>query len=247
MLKEERQQAILNVLRMKGKVIVNDLASEYHISKDTVRRDLQEMENQGLLKRVFGGALPHHLPVANYIEREQEESIAKYQVAKKAISLIQENQLIAIDGSSTNKMIAKLLPMNMKLEVLTNSFPIANELANHVNIKVIVLGGDYLHESMTNVGYNATQQLSMFHPDICFLGAHAIDADFGISVPFEVEISIKQQFIATANQVVVLTTPNRIQKRSKYKVADLSDIDILICEDEKIKEIKTLYSQNRIM
>ena len=158
MLKEERQTWILNKLHSSGKVVVSHLAGELKVSEDTIRRDLLDLDQKGQLKRVFGGAIPLEKPVINFFDRETADVALKQQLAMRALEFLEPDQLVAIDGSSTNLQFAKNIPDNLKLTVLTNSYSIAHVCSLKEQIRVIILGGDLLKDSMTTVGEIAAAQ-----------------------------------------------------------------------------------------
>ena len=167
MLKEERQALILNKLHTSGKVVVSRLAVELNVSEDTIRRDLLDLDQKGQVKRVFGGAIPMERPVINFFDRETTDVELKQRLSSKALDFLEKDQLVAIDGSSTNLQFAKSIPNNLKLTVLTNSYSIAHACSMNEQVDVIVLGGALLKESMTNVGEIAASQAALYHPDLC--------------------------------------------------------------------------------
>ena len=114
MLKEERQQQILNRLYADGNIHVNDLAAAFQASKDTIRRDLTELEEQGILRRVYGGAVPVKRPVLTIDGRKTIEKDEKYLVARKAVRYVRPESLIAVDGGTTNILFASHLPLSIK-------------------------------------------------------------------------------------------------------------------------------------
>lgn len=119
MLKEERQAQILNKLHTSGKVVVSQLAADLQVSEDTVRRDLLDLDQKGMLKRVFGGAIPLERPVIGFFDRESANVELKQKLSERALGFLEPDQLVAIDGSSTNLQFAKNIPSDMKLTVLT--------------------------------------------------------------------------------------------------------------------------------
>ncbi len=248
MLKEERQQLILNELYKQGRVLVNDLSAKYYISKDTARRDLSDLESQGVLKRVFGGAIPTKLPVAAVETRMHINRSEKQVVAQKAAKLIKQDSLIAIDGGSTNLLLAESLPMGIRLRVVTNSFPVAAELRGRPHIDVIFLGGRYDKGSQTSVGETAVKQLMDYHFDQCFLGVHALDADIGASVPFpfEKEADIKKAIITRSNEVIAMCAVDKLDKHANYIICHLEQIDKIIC-DRTVNETQMRRYQYKII
>ena len=184
MLKEERQNWILNKLHTSGKVVVSHLAGELKVSEDTIRRDLLDLDQKGQLKRVFGGAIPLEKPVINFFDRETADVALKQQLSIRALEFLEPDQLVAIDGSSTNLQFAKNIPDNLKLTVLTNSYSIAHVCSLKEQIQVIILGGNLLKDSMTTVGEVTAAQAAGYHPDLCFMGVYAIHPEYGMTIPY---------------------------------------------------------------
>lgn len=243
MLKNERQDIILMKLNNKGKVVVGELASDLSVSEDTIRRDLTEMDSKGLLKKVFGGALPLNRYALNYTERENFEPELKYELALKGAKLLKNGQLVAIDGSTTNLQLARAIPINLKLTVITNSLPIASELCNHKNIEIIIIGGNLFQKIMTNVGHLAVEQLKGYYPDICFMGAYAIHPLMGVTSPYEREVSVKQQFIKSSGRIVTLVIPDKFNIIMPYRVCDIRDITTIITDKRVPREILKEYAK----
>lgn len=171
MLKEERQNWILNKLHTSGKVVVSHLAGELKVSEDTIRRDLLDLDQKGQLKRVFGGAIPLEKPVINFFDRETADVALKQQLSMRALEFLEPDQLVAIDGSSTNLQFAKNIPDNLKLTILTNSYSIAHVCSLKEQIRVIILGGDLLKDSMTTVGEVAAAQACRIPPGSVLYGS----------------------------------------------------------------------------
>ena len=113
----------------------------------------------------------------------------KQRLALKALDFLEKDQLVAIDGSSTNLQFAKNIPNGLKLTVLTNSYSIAHACSMKEQVNVIVLGGNLLKESMTNVGETAASQASLYHPDLCFMGVYAIHPEYGMTIPYPDEVA----------------------------------------------------------
>lgn len=241
MLKEERQALILNKLHTSGKVMVGRLASELTVSEDTIRRDLLDLDQKGQLKRVFGGAIPLESPVVNYFDRETKDVELKQRLAEKALGFLERDQLVAIDGSSTNLQFAKNIPNDLKLTVLTNSYSIAHACAMKEQIDIIVLGGNLLKESMMNVGEVAAQQAALYHPDLSFVGVYAIHPEYGMTIPYPEEVSIKRQLIETSSRVIGLISPAKLNTVSRYRVSGIEAFTTLITEMDVSNEMAADY------
>ena len=126
MLKEERLQKILSRLQADQRVLLPTLSAELKVSEDTVRRDIRELSDQGLLKMVRGGAVPHSPSPLSFQERMQYAAGDKLLMAGKALPFIKENQVVIFDSGTSTLAVASMLPKDMHLTVVTNSFPIAD-------------------------------------------------------------------------------------------------------------------------
>ncbi|WMJ89094.1 DeoR/GlpR family DNA-binding transcription regulator [Anaerocolumna sp. MB42-C2] len=247
-LKDERQQYILNELYKYGRVVVNDLSKQFVISKDTIRRDLSELENQGVLKRVFGGAIPYKVPVPGIDARNHVHKNEKFLIAKKALELIKKDSMIAIDGGSTNLILASLLPLSISLRVVTNSFPVANELRKRPNAEVIFIGGRCDKGSQTTVGDMAIKQLQNFHFDQCYIGVYAVDSKNGISVPvpYEAEAGVKQLFVENSDEVIAMCAVDKLEKTANYRICSINEVSKIICENPVNEKLNRKY-KNKII
>ena len=233
MLKEERQQGILNELYKGGSAPVNDLCGLYGVSKATIRRDLEELEEQGFLRRVYGGAVPARTPAAAVDVRQGKQRNEKYLVARKALEMIKTESLIAIDGGSTNVMLASLLPLNLNLRVVTNSFPVAAELRKRPRVEVVFLGGQYDKGSQTTVGEVTLRQAADFRFDQLFLGVFGVDPEFGVTAPYpyDKEVEVKRELIMRSAQVIAMATVAKLGQHSNYAVCPLDAVSRIICEN----------------
>ena len=222
MLNQERQDEILKRLSVRGRVIAAELAREFGVSENAIRRDLRQMAEQGLCRRVYGGALlpaPDagniQIRAGNFVENKQRMSqcITKY---------LKNGQTIFIDASSTNIAIAAGLPRDVSLTVVTNAPAVAIALSEHTLCKTMVLGGIFNAIKGACLGSQTVDQARQIFPDILILGACGVDVTLGITAlePEEAE----QQ----SSRVIVPVTLNKIGTAAPFRLSDISDIDVLI-------------------
>src|SRR5262245_59541627 len=147
MLSEERRGLILERLRRDGRVMAADLSSSLEVSPDTVRRDLRELDEAGLLRRVHGGALPAAVGDRRYASRLAHGPVAKAAIAGATTRLFRHGQVILLDSGTTTLEVARSLPADLTATVVTNSPPIAVALADHPRVDVVVLGGALVKEA----------------------------------------------------------------------------------------------------
>lgn len=240
MLKEERQDKVLQKLSSEGKVIASKLALELGVSEDTVRRDLLELDQKGMLKRVYGGALPVARPVIDYLERENRDIERKQRMAQKALKFLESDQMIAVDGSSANLIFVRSIPDDLPLTLITNSYHIAQACSSK-SIEVILIGGHLLRETMTIVGDVAADQASLYHPDICFVGTYGIHPEYGLTIPYQVEVGVKRMLIQASSKVISFINPEKFNTVSKYHVCGIEAFTTLITDDKVSKETLSEY------
>ena len=230
MLMVERQQYILTALKREGKVLASELSATLDVSEDTIRRDLRKLSEAGLLQRVHGGALPSSPATASYTVRQRQASSAKAAIAQAAATLVQNGQVIILDGGTTTLQVAQRLPMDLKATVITNSPPIAVALGEHPQIEVIVIGGRLYKTSLVTVGAAAIEGLRMIRADLCMLGVCSLHPDVGISVPELEEAHVKRAMIASAAEVVALASAEKLGTAATYTVGALSELTHLVTD-----------------
>jgi DeoR/GlpR family transcriptional regulator of sugar metabolism len=229
MLKKERQAYIIQQINIHNKVLSSDLSVQLNVSEDTVRRDLQELDEEGKLTKVHGGALSKSFNFTiqnNNIYQHTEKKI----IAQKAISLIQDGMMVLLSGGTTIRELVKNLPENLNATFITVSIPTALELLNHPNSEVIFLGNKLIKSAQMSVGAEVVQKLSEIKADLCFLGTNSIDIENGITdLEWEI-IEVKKAMIKAAHKTVSLAISEKLNSVQRLKVCNVEDVDILITE-----------------
>lgn len=228
MLKEERQQAILTVLMREGKVVAGELCQRFGVSEDTIRRDLRDLDQAGKMQRVHGGALPHSPAEASYEKRLSMETGAKEAIARAALKLIQDGQVILLDGGTTTLLIARMLPPTLKATIVTNNLPAAEVLTDHPGVKVILLGGQLFSSSRVTIGSMTIEALQRIRADLCLLGVCSLHPDVGLSVQDMEEGSVKRTMIARSQEVAAPITKDKLGRASAFVVAPLTSLTYLV-------------------
>ncbi|PXX28218.1 DeoR/GlpR family DNA-binding transcription regulator [Arenibacter sp. ARW7G5Y1] len=232
MLKAERQQVILNEVRIHNRVLFTDMAELLSVSVDTIRRDINELNATKKLKKVHGGAIS--LGFNNYHVDNQEIYALenKSRIARKAISLIKNGQVILLSGGTTNMEIARMIPPNLKITCFTPSLPVAVQLMAKTDVEVILVGGKLSKDSQIAIGGCAINMLNDIKVDICFLGINSIDLMNGVT-DFDWEIvQIKKAMINSSRKIVAPSIFEKLNSTQRFKICDLDTIDVLITELE---------------
>lgn len=245
MLKEERQQKILEILDEEQKIIASDLSQRLHVSEDTIRRDLKELDQKKLIRRVHSGALKIGPPVTDFEKRQKISNDLKENLAKKALPYIQENTVILIDGSTTNLQLVNALPINFKATVITNSPPIAMALAYHEQIEVLMIGGTLYKQSMVNLGIDTVEYLENIRADTYVMGIYNIDDQIGISVPTISESLVKRKMASISTEIIGLATADKLGTVSNQIIGSANLLTYLVTENIN-PNIAKLYTKQKI-
>ncbi|GAP20548.1 DeoR/GlpR family DNA-binding transcription regulator [Leptolinea tardivitalis] len=246
MLKEERQQIIMEKLRHEGKIVAVDLSAAINVSEDTIRRDLRDLADAGLIQRVHGGALLRSPAGASYKERQFMSSDAKMDIARAAVSLVQNRQVIILDGGTTTLEIARRLPIGLHATVVTNSPPIAVVLADYPDIQTVMVGGHILSPSLVTIGAATVEAFSNIHADLCMLGVCSLHPEMGVSTPDYEESLVKRIMVTNSAEVAALVTVDKLGTGAPYTVAPISDLTYIITEADTSDDMLQPYSAKGI-
>lgn len=229
MLKKERQSFILRQVNLHNKVLSVDLSQQMDVSEDTIRRDLNEMAEQGKLIKVHGGALSRsfHLSIAS----DNVYALnSKKHIAMKACRLIKDGMFVLTTGGTTIIELAKALPPELSATFITVSLPAAYEYIHHPNIEVIFLGDRISRSSQISVGGSVVSRIKGIKADLCFLGTNAIDLQHGITDNDWEVVEVKKAMIESSDQVVSLAITEKLNTAQRIKVCDITRISTLVTE-----------------
>lgn len=228
---EQRQERIRQILQESGRVVCTELASQMNVSEHTIRRDLHELSKEGYCKKVYGGAVLQLPDAGSFFSREQKISAEKHTIAQKAATLVQAGGCIFIDAGTTNLALAKALPADLNVTVVTNSPAIAAELLHHPLCEVIVTGGQIQRASGGTVGATAASQIQDIIFDQAFIGGCAMDPEAGLTGFDFADCEFKKAVIARSTQTIVALTADKLPGVARFVVAKCRDIDVLVVEE----------------
>jgi DeoR/GlpR family transcriptional regulator of sugar metabolism len=230
MLSDERRTFILERLRTTGRVLAADLSNELDVSTDTVRRDLRELDEAGLLRRVHGGALPRYGDTMPFTVRARRAAGAKASIARRAAGCVRDGQVVLIDGGTTTLELAQALRDDLHASVITTSPPIAVALADHPGLEVTVVGGTLRPRALVTVGAAAIDALRDIRPDVVFLGVCGLHPEIGVTVEDIEERHVKAAMIDGAAEVYALADRDKLGTALAFVVAPLSAITHLVTD-----------------
>ena len=245
---EERHQAILDWLAEKGSISNTDIQENFGVSYDSAKRDLRILEEKGLLKRTHGGALPLRQIATGRPSKVtiREMGCVKdnyLEIAKKAVSLIKNNDVVYIPSASVGFFMVQNIPNELKLRVVTNSIVIAEELRKRDNVSVIMLGGE-MDDKGNCYDTIAVETIKRLRFDKCFLTSACISADFGLSIQRTQAISFWNALIDSSKMTVGLYPKEKIGFDSIVSICPANRLDTLITDwDASEEDLKQFDEQ----
>ncbi len=230
---EKRRDNICELLKEKNILLISELSSILNISKATIRRDLNILAKEKKIIKTYGGAIiqstkdyepPYRIRSLKMIEEKRA-------IGKLAASLIPESSLIFIDVGTTLLELAKNLPTDKNISVITNWLPIAEKLGEKMFSNLFLLGGKVNCREMSIIGNYPLQSLDNFNIEICFIGVGGVSIEHGITDYTFEEIEMKKRVIQRAKKRIVLADHKKFDRLTPIKICDLSDINIIITSE----------------
>ena len=234
MTKEERYKTIMDMLRKHGSVLVSDLSEMLEVSAVTIRKDLTELEKAGKLYRSHGKAIIVN-PFTNNRTVNEKEKLApeeKYAIGREAAKLITYNDSIILASGTTIHAFAQCIKPVQKLTVVSASLKSSMILSQDSNIDIIQLGGMLRHSSLSVVGAYSETFLQGCSFSKLFLGVDGIDPEYGISTTDLREAHLNQIMMSCAQKTIVLADSSKFGRRGFAKIANLTDVDMIITDDK---------------
>ncbi|WP_101847948.1 DeoR/GlpR family DNA-binding transcription regulator [Zhihengliuella sp. ISTPL4] len=230
MLAAQRKDHLLALLDREGRVVAKDVAADLGVSDDAIRRDLRELAEEGRLLRVYGGAIP--VPAADrpVAERATVATDSKGRVALAAVARIRPGSTIVLDGGTTTLAMARLLPADGDLTVITPSPAVALAVAEHSDARVILIGGELTRHSMVAGGALAMEAVQHLAADVFFLGVTGAHPVAGFTTG-ELDDAVTKRALATrCAETIVLASEEKIGAVSRYPVVSLDAVDAVIAD-----------------
>jgi DeoR/GlpR family transcriptional regulator of sugar metabolism len=230
-LPEERRLEIVRILASEGKVRATAVAGRLGVSLDTVRRDLAELEAQGRLRRVHGGALPVTTPGPDrFKDRLRQDMPSKNAIAAAAVGVVRRGDVVALNGGSTMLAFARQLPEDLEATVVATNPEIIAVLADHPRLTVDVVGGRLHPRARTVVGADAVDALRRVRPDVCVFSASTIHPKLGVTLNEREEADVVRTMLAASARRINLATAEKLGAAGPYPVLAAEDVDMLFTD-----------------
>lgn len=244
MFAEERHRLILGQLDNDGKVSVSQLSQRFDITRETVRRDLAQLESENYLRRVHGGAVAiseASIREESYVVRTTIHAEAKARIAQRALGLLPVSEAsVIIDAGTTTEILAeRMLKANAGsgLVVITHALPIASVLLQSPDVALELIGGRVRGITGATSGARTVEEYSQYRADIAFIGTNGLHAGFGLSTPDPLEAAVKRAVVTSARRVVLLADSSKFDQETLVCFASLNAIDTLVTDQQPEAEL----------
>ncbi len=250
-MKRERIEEIAEILDKRGKMTLEQLEEVFpNVSQMTLRRDLFQLEEDGRIIRIRGGAMSvkevQKVSGEAYTKKTTINTDAKIIIAQKAAALIDEGTCIFLDGGTTAMYLAKEMP-DIKCTVFTNGIAVAMELAQKKNVNITVVGGQLMKDNLSTSSPASKDYFDLTNFEIAIVSATAFTPEQGFSCNSQIESDLLKSVFKKARQVYMMLDSSKIGKINPYTFAHIEDVDVLITDDHFPKEYKKIFEDNNIV
>ncbi len=239
-MKSTRHTKIRDIVNETGQITVSELNNLLNVSEATIRRDLEELDQLGRIRRTHGGAVrveraEKEPPI---LQRQDEQREQKQRIGQAAAALVQPQQTIFLGSGST---VCAIVPhiQELPLTVITNSLPVINQLAGHDHIELIVIGGQFRQSELSMVGHVAEQAICEFRADLVFMGMRAIDAGHGFTSDYVAEAMTDRAILRIAPRCIVMADHTKFGRVSTVFLAPVTAVHTIISDHNLQPEIAT--------
>ena len=225
----ERRAQIMKRVLERGRVDVGELAEEFEVTGETIRRDLTELQRQRLVRRVHGGAVPWRgsMLVPRLEVREGRNVEEKRRIATAALAEVPQSGSLIIDSGSTALHLADVLDRERDLTVITNHVPIIRSLATTERPNVVVIGGALRRRTLAFVDESGVETLRDISVDVAFIGCDGMSPERGFTTPYREEVAIKRAMMAAARRVVMMFDHSKVGNEQLFRFAGIDEVDTI--------------------
>lgn len=243
-----RQSEIVKLARGMGRVVVDDLVARFEVTPQTIRRDLNELSDLGVLQRFHGGAV-YAAGVANvgYESRRNISSEAKRLIGERAARMVPNNCSLFINIGTTTEEVARALHHHQGLMVITNNLNVAQLLRGHSHIEVMVTGGVLRHTDGGIVGEAAVDFIRQFKVDFAVMGVSAIDTD-GSLLDYDFrEVSVSRAIMNASRRSILVADAMKFSRSAPVRIGHISDLDFLVTDQPPEPELARICAEHHVI
>ena len=246
--KIKRRSEIVSLVRERRQVSCLELSQIFGVTEETIRKDLQELSDKGELLRTFGGAMAREYGPEQPLDRRLIQNMEeKQRIAKKAVAMLKPGDLVMMDAGSTVTLMAKAIPDDLKVTVLTNSLEISNILGEKLNVTLICTGGKFHKKSMSFQGMLAESTINSLNVEKAFISCSAFDIKLGVMDVNEEAARSKRNMIQNARETYLLMDSSKIGGIAYVTTCPVNHITKIVTDNgaapETVKKIEDLGTE----
>ncbi len=247
MLRRERLKLIMKEINLSNTVLSGDLSEKLSVSEDTIRRDLNELSDKGVILKVHGGAMSKtfHSPFDG--KNEVYALAAKQQIAEKTISLFKKNISVMMEGGTTIMEIAKKIPKTVQGTFFTLSPQVAITLAEHEHLSVISIGGKLARNANLHTGASVINELAGIKVDLCVIGANGLSMNDGLTDSDWEVVQVIKAMIRSAKKVAVVSIAEKLNSVQRIKICDIAAINYLVTELPPESALLSAFDESQLL
>lgn len=233
MLPQDRQKEIIKYLKEYRSLKIAELSEQLQVTRETIRKDLYDLEEKNLIKKVHGGAILNKTGIeTKYASRKSTNFEEKKAIASEAASHVSDGDTVYIDYGTTTLLFVRELLEKKDITVVTNSIPIANELMEETDFEVIMLGGSVRKNERSLAGPLAYRSIQNLFVDIGVFGIAGVDNHAGFTNVHVGESEVSRQILQHSQKSIVLADHSKFGTVTMNKVADINEVDLLITDSQ---------------
>ncbi len=245
----KRREKILEILNETGQVKVADLSRDFGISSITIRSDLADLEDKGLLFRVHGGAINSY---KSYCDMDLQQRLgtnlkSKQLIAKRAVEMIKDHDTVMFNSGTTTLSVFRAIPTHLHLNIVTNSVSIALEASGNPNFNVVLLGGFVNPKYQFIYGDDAVSQLKNYHADKLFLSVDGVSPFAGLTTYYDREAELARLMLSQSASKIIVADSSKVGRTAFVNIAEANCADYLITDENQgqLEELNVLKKSIR--
>jgi DeoR family myo-inositol catabolism operon transcriptional repressor len=243
----QRHIKIIEYIKQKGTATLDELCNEFEVSKNTIRRDVNELEEKGVLKKVYGGVIFNDKEsVVPLNVRQTVLTVEKERIGREAARLVNDNDIIIIDSGSTTVHMVKHLKNKQNVTIITNSISVVNEAYEYKNLNVILTGGILLRETSSVVGLDSVENIRKLNAKTAFIAATGVSISKGLTNSSMFESEVKKSMVESADKIVLMVDSTKFNAVSLVTFLELNRVNVIITDKEVEEEYKIYFEKNNI-
>ncbi|MBC1937721.1 DeoR/GlpR transcriptional regulator [Listeria grandensis] len=245
-MKEKRLQLVEKFIHEKGTTSLDELCEHFDVSKNTIRRDINKILENGTIQKVYGGVRTTSERLIPFENRDHANQEEKQIIGEIAATYVEEDEIIFIDSGTTTRNMMAFLPRNINVTLLTNNLDVINAAATMENINLIIIGNNYKRKTKSFVGTDDSNTIEKYNVNKAFMAATGVSITHGLTNSDLLEYEIKKRIVAKAEKVFLLADHSKYEKSTLLTYCALEEVSVIVTSQPLSEEYRAFCGQNNI-